>query len=175
MKLAANTTIVLVRQTRFWRGGSHCSHRRDFMLGLLPHFTPLLDISPPTPLAKRSLWSKEEQTRNIFLISLKCNKRKPNQTKPKNHLNWVKIHLISEKHFYFWNNVFFFSSPLLEKAPPNILLLEEAILAILPVSLSNKLLILSGCIIHDIFVFFLCSLSTTIAKISGFRYQTEIR
>lgn len=48
--LAENATIILARQNRFQRGGSHCSRQRDFMLGLLPHFTPFLDIF--SPLAK---------------------------------------------------------------------------------------------------------------------------
>jgi len=70
------------------------------MLGLLPHFTPLLDFFFFPPLQKISL-IKGGANKKYILISLKCQKIKQNQNRTKTHLKRVKIHLTSEKHFYF--------------------------------------------------------------------------
>lgn len=104
---AENTTIILGRQKRFWRGGSHCSRQRDFMLGLCPILFPYL-ISPPHPPPQKISLIKGGANKKYIPISPKCKKIKQNKTRTKPPLNQVKIHLTSEKHFYFWNNAFHF-------------------------------------------------------------------
>lgn len=85
------------------------------MLGLLPHFTPLLDIF--FLLAKDLL----DERRSKQEIYSDFSKLKENKTRAKPHLKQVKPHLTSEKHFYFLNNALIFSSSVLVKAPQNIL------------------------------------------------------